>query len=153
MLCCQVETVCEELSSAVTGLITAQEGLANCSSNSMAQLDSLIKSADILLREDNSRKRLSVSVDSGPAAKRRQKGGAGVRTLARTETEDSGSGAASPASDTWPDTEIKQPTLKLHKAILSPRQKAGLRKSVESPDIAEDDDTEIKDEFASPEKC
>ena len=151
--------MCEELGSAVTGLMSAQEGLANCSTNSMTQLETLIKSAGHLLREDtwHSKKRLSAGGgDLGPAAKRRVKGG--VRMLVRTETEESGSGAASPASepgheaDTWHDTEIKQCGVKLHQAILSPRQKAGLRKSVETPDTIGEDDTEIKDEFASPEK-
>ena len=151
----RLSEICDDLGSAVTGLISAQDQLANCSTNNMQQLDKLIKSACTIMREDtwNNKKRLSASADAGPAAKRRT-GGGGVRmvvSVRETEVAEDSCGAASPASESheeWDTPEVRLPTVNLRNAILSPRQREALRQSIETRE--EDDATEVKDEFASP---
>ena len=154
----KLSDICDDLGTAVTGLVSAQDQLANCSTNNMAQLDKLIKSASTIMREDtwNSKKRLSVAADEGPAAKRRT-GGGGVRMVVNVrdaaDLQDDSCGAASPASEVaedWEVQEVRQPTVKVRQAILSPRQKAELRRSLETPD--QEDSGQLRDEFASPEK-
>ena len=154
----RLSDICDELGSAVTGLLSAQDQLGSCSTNNMAQLDKLIKSACNIMREDtwNTKKRLSLSTDGGPAAKRRT-GGGGVRMLVKARSEDVPEDTNSEASENdWESAEVKQPTVRLHPAILSPKMKEEARKSLKSRDDNTTDDNsdsvELKDEFASPEK-
>ena len=146
----QLSKVCEELRMAVTGLNSAQDEMANQSSSSMVQLDRVIKSVENIIREENlsSKRRLSVITDSGPATKRRH------RTMDSDGHDDSMSGGgSSPSSSVHEDMdlEIKQPTVKLHQATLSLKQKAVLKRSLESR-VSEESTEELKDEFISPEK-
>ena len=87
----KLSDICDDLGTAVTGLVSAQDQLANCSTNNMAQLDKLIKSASTIMREDtwNNKKRVSV-MEGGPATKRRT-GGVGVKMIVRNRTDDNSS--------------------------------------------------------------
>ena len=79
--------------------------------------------------------------------------------VVRNRTEDSSS-LPSPSSeaghlqDDWEQPEVRQPTVMMRQAILSPHTKAELsRRIVEINSNAEHhDDTELQDEFISPEK-
>ena len=152
--------LCDDLGKAVTGLLSAQDQLSNCGSNNMQQLDKLIKSATTIMREDtwNNKKRVSVT-EGGPATKRRT-GGVGVKMLVRNRTEDSSS-LHSPSSESgqlqedWEPPEVRQPTVMVRQAILSPQVRAELRRSIETNSGSDGhlhDDTELRDEFISPEK-
>jgi len=155
----KMSELCDDIRSAVNGLYTAQDQLSSCTSNSMQQLDKLIKSANHIMREDtwNTKKRLSVSTDGGPASKRRM-GGGGIKMVVKVnrdnhDVQNDSCGGGSPASeagqDEWGDTEVKQPTVRLRAAILSPRQREEAKRSLGTQ---EDNEDELRDEFASPEK-
>ena len=151
--------LCDDLGKAVTGLLSAQDQLANCGTNNMQQLEKLIKSASDILREDtwNNKKRVSV-MDVGPASKRRTGGGGIKIKVVRNRLEETSS-IPSPSSeygqqDDWDTPEVRQPTVMLRPAILSPQVRADLRRSLETNSLGGDhhDDTELRDEFISPEK-
>lgn len=169
--------ICDDLAGAVTGLVTAQDQLASCGTSNMEQLDRLIKSASSIMKEDanassnTSRKRMSVS-EGGPGSKKRGVVG-GIRSLRRDVAEESGSvgsGAlsSSPMSEggvgeggegnegDWEPPEVRQPSVLVRQAVLTPRQRAELRKFSRDDDKDEKDntadETEIRDEFASPDK-
>lgn len=152
--------LCDDLGKAVTGLMSAQDQLSNCSSNNMQQLDKLIKSASTIMREDtwNNKKRVSV-MEGGPTTKRRT-GGGGIKMVVRNRTEDSSS-LPSPSSESgqqqedWEPPEVRQPTVRVRQAILSPQIREELRRSIETNSGPGDlhDDTELRDEFISPEKA
>ena len=166
--------ICDDLSAAVTGLVTAQEQMGSCGTSNMEQLDRIIKSASCLMREDanlsvaNSRKRAMLS-ESGPGGKKRV-GVSGIRSLRRDVTEEGESiGSAAPSSSPmsegcvgdgvepnegdWDPPVLRQPSVLVRQAILTPRQRAELRKFSRDEDKeGTGSGTEIKDEFASPEK-
>ena len=149
--------LCDDLGKAVTGLLSAQDQLANCSTNNMQQLEKLIKSASNIMREDtwNNKKRVSV-MDVGPASKRRT-GGGGIKMVVRNRMEETSS-IPSPSSEygqqeDWEPPEVRQPTVMVRQAILSPQVRADLRRSLEVNSLGDHhDDTELRDEFISPEK-
>ena len=92
--------ICDDLTRAVTGLVTAQDTLASNRTSNMEQLDRLIKSATNLLKEDlistNNRKRMSIS-EGGPGGKKRSTCGPS-RNLHRDGGEESGALISSPMS-------------------------------------------------------
>jgi hypothetical protein len=168
--------ICDDLAAAVTGLVTAQDQMGSCGTSNMEQLDRLIKSASNIMREDSmvsatGRKRMSAS-EGGPAGKKRGVVG-GIRSLRRDVVEESGSvgsGAASsspmsegvggdgvePNEGDWDPPVLRQPSVLVRQAVLTPRQRAELRKFSKDEEKDEKDNAvneiEIKDEFASPEK-
>merc|ERR1719150_1479833 len=149
--------LCDDLGKAVTGLLSAQDQLSNCGTNNMQQLEKLIKSASNIMREDtwNNKKRVSV-MDVGPASKRRT-GGGGIKMVVRNRMEETSS-IPSPSSEygqqeDWEPPEVRQPTVMVRQAILSPQVRADLRRSLEVNSLGDHhDDTELRDEFISPEK-
>lgn len=155
----RLEGLCDELGKAVTGLLSAQDQLSNCGTTNMHQLEKLIKSASTIMREDtwNNKKRVSVT-EGGPATKRRI-GGGGIKMVVRNRTEDSSS-LPSPSSEggqlqeDWEQPEVRQPTVMMRQAIISPQIKAELsRRLIEiNSNTDHHDDTELQDEFISPEK-
>ena len=136
--------------------MTAHDQLASYCTESMTKTDQLIKTATTIMREDswNSKKRLAVTRDEGPASKRRSAGGVSlvvnVRDLRPQETAASGSPA--PASEDWETSEVRQPTVKVRQMQVSPEQRADLLRTLETPDEEEEEADELRDEFASPEK-
>jgi len=171
--------ICDDLAAAVTGLVTAQDQMGSCGTSNMEQLDRLIKSASNIMREDSlmsatGRKRMSAS-EGGPVGKKRGVVG-GIRSLRREVVEESGSvgsGAASsspmseagggdgvdgvePNEGDWDPPVLRQPSVLVRQAVLTPRQRAELRKFSKDEEKDEKDNAlneiEIKDEFASPEK-
>eukprot|EP00090_Calanus_glacialis_P004110 TRINITY_DN13042_c0_g1_i1.p1 TRINITY_DN13042_c0_g1~~TRINITY_DN13042_c0_g1_i1.p1 ORF type:complete len:1677 (-),score=602.43 TRINITY_DN13042_c0_g1_i1:383-5413(-) len=169
--------ICDDLGAAVTGLVTAQDQMGSCGTSNMEQLDRLIKSASNIMREDalplsaTGRKRMSAS-EGGPVGKKRGVVG-GIRSLRRDVVEESGSvgsGAAScspmseggggdgvePNEGDWDPPVLRQPSVLVRQAVLTPRQRAELRKFSKDEEKDEKDNAvneiEIKDEFASPEK-
>ena len=153
----RLSELCDDLGKAVTGLLSAQDQLTNCGTNNMQQLEKLIKSASNIMREDtwNNKKRVSV-MDVGPASKRRT-GGGGIKMVVRNRMEDTSS-IPSPSSEygqqeDWEPPEVRQPTVMVRQAILSPQVRADLRRSLETNSLGDHhDDTELRDEFISPEK-
>eukprot|EP00092_Neocalanus_flemingeri_P017244 GFUD01018647.1.p1 GENE.GFUD01018647.1~~GFUD01018647.1.p1 ORF type:complete len:1673 (+),score=562.04 GFUD01018647.1:126-5144(+) len=178
LLTSRLKEICDDLAGAVTGLVTAQDQLASCGTSNMEQLDRLIKSASSIMKEDTitstsaGRKRMSAS-EGGPGGKKRGVVG-GIRSLRRDVADESvsvggsvGSGAlsSSPMSEAgvgdgnevdWEPPEVRQPSVLVKQAVLTPRQRAELRKFSRDEDNDEKEntasETEIRDEFASPEK-
>jgi len=167
--------ICDDLGGAVTGLVTAQDQMASSGTSNMEQLDRLIKSAVNIMKEDvnaiksSGRKRMLTS-DGGPGGKKRAIGA--MRSMRRDLGEESGSVdsgggvlSSSPMSEgvggeagegDWEPPEVKQPSVLVKQAVLTPRQRAELRKFSREDEKDEKDssaiETEIRDEFASPEK-
>jgi len=166
--------ICDDLAAAVTGLVTAQDQLGSYGTSNVEQLDRLIKSASNILREDSSmsgggRKRMSAS-EGGPGSKKRGVVG-GIRSLRGDTVEESGSmgsgatssspmseggvgeGEVEPNEGDWDPPVLRQPSVLVRQAVLTPRQRAELRKFSRDDDKDNTaDETEIRDEFASPEK-
>lgn len=145
------ETV-DDLGSHTASLMTAHDQLANYCTESMNKTDQLIKTATTIMREDswNSKKRHAVNRDEGPASKRRPAGGVSLVVNVRDLRPDTASGSPTSASEDWEASEVRQPTVKVRQMQVSPEQRADLLRTLE-PDT-EEGDTELRDEFASPEK-
>lgn len=145
------ETV-DDLGSHTASLMTAHDQLATYCTESMNKTDQLIKTATTIMREDswNSKKRHAVTRDEGPASKRRPASGVSLVVNVRDLTAASGSPTS--ASEDWEAaaSEVRQPTVKVRQMQVSPEQRADLLRTME-PDT-EEADTELRDEFASPEK-
>ena len=165
----RLQEICDDLAAAVTGLVTAQDQLGNFGTSNVEQLDRLIKSASNILRDDSTiitagRKR-GGGGEGGAGGKKRGVVG-GIRSLRGGEgTEESGSvggASSSPMSEgvggeggegDWEPPVLKQPSVRVMQAVLTPRQRAELRKFSRDDDKDDATDaTEITDEFASPEK-
>jgi len=165
----RLQEICDDLAAAVTGLVTAQDQLGNFGTSNVEQLDRLIKSASNILRDDSTllsgaRKRAgNGGGEGGPSGKKRGVVG-GIRSLRGDGTEESGSvggASSSPMSEggveggegDWEPPVLKQPSVLVRQAVLTPRQRAELRKFSRDDDKDDTTDvTEIRDEFASPEK-
>ena len=148
------ETV-DDLGSHTASLMTAHDQLATYCTESMNKTDQLIKTATTIMREDswNSKKRHAVTRDEGPASKRRPAGGVSLVVNVRDLRPDTAaSGSPTSASEDWEAaaSEVRQPTVKVRQVQVSPEQRADLLRTLE-PDTGEAD-TELRDEFASPEK-
>ena len=110
--------------------------------------------------------------EGGPGSKKIGVVG-GIRSLRRDVAEESGSVGSDALSsspmaeesvgeggesneDDWEPPEVRQPSVLVRQAVLTPRQRAELRKLSKDDDKDEKDntadETEIRDEFASPDK-
>ena len=150
----RLSAVCDQLGAAVTSLLGAQDELASGTSSSLVRLDRLIRTAGGLIREDelSARRKRAVAVlepggSGGPAGKR-------CLTLVAGQA---GRGSPAHQDSSWEPPDVRQPSVMVRHAVLTARQKADLRKfSGEEVNVKEElpgpAHTELKDEFASPEK-
>ena len=163
----KLSETCDDLGNHTASLMNAHDQLANYCSESVTKMDQLIKTASTIMREDswNSKKRHAVTPDQGPVSKRRPTGGVSlvVRDLRDPDTAPrspankrpgwraaTNQRAGSPeAREDWESSEVRQPTVKVRQMQVSPEQRADLLRDKEPPVTQE---SELMDEFASPEK-
>ena len=126
------ETV-DDLGSHTASLMTAQDQLASYCTESINKTDQLIKSAATIMREDswNSKKRLAISRDEGPASTRRS--ASSGESLVVNDRDIPGAPAS--ASEDWEAaSEVRQPTVKGRQMQVSPEQRADLLRTLETPE-------------------
>ena len=73
--------------------------------------------------------------------------------VAQKQSNESSSKPHYGQQEDWEPPEVRQPTVMVRQAILSPQVRADLRRSLEVNSLGDHhDDTELRDEFISPEK-